>query len=97
MTTNANDAIAIQRKYYTQNAARYEEMHGSEGSGDPFQMDFVATMLRMLQVNVYDSFDQIVHWGDRVIVVPSDKIKPASWMHPLLTSPGVILCAIRER
>jgi predicted O-methyltransferase YrrM len=50
MTTNADDAIAIQRSYYTQTAARYEEMHGSEGSGDPFQMDFVVAMLRMLQI-----------------------------------------------
>jgi hypothetical protein len=97
MITNTNDAIAIQRKYYTQTAARYEEIHGCEGSGDPFQMDFVAAMLRMSQVNVYDSFDQIVHWADRLIVVPSDKISPTSWMHPLLTSPGVILCGIRER
>ena len=35
--------------------------------------------------------------ADRLIVIPSDKAKPASWVHPLLTSPGVILCAIRER
>jgi ubiquinone/menaquinone biosynthesis C-methylase UbiE len=245
MTPNASDAIAIQRKYYTETAACYEEMHGSEGSGDPFQMDFVIAMLRMLQVktlldvgtasgralrtlktaipelficgvepvgalldeavargnaesgvilqgrgdvlpfgdnsfdavcefailhhvpqphivvaemlrvakrvviltdsnrfgqgpmllrlikialwksrlwnafnylrtagkgyqitegdglaysySIYDSFDQIVRWADRVIVIPSDKIKPAGWVHPLLTSPGVILCAIRER
>jgi ubiquinone/menaquinone biosynthesis C-methylase UbiE len=50
MTANTNDAIAIQRKYYTDTADRYEEMHGSEGTGDPFQMDFVSAMLRMLQV-----------------------------------------------
>ncbi len=245
MTTDANDAIAIQRRYYTQTADRYEEMHGAEGSGDPFLMNFVVAMLRLLQVktildvgtasgrtlrtlktaipelficglepvaalldqavargnsetgailqgrgdalpfadnsfdavcefailhhvprphivvgemlrvakkaviladsnrfgqgpmflrliklalwktrlwgafnylrtagkgyqitegdglaysySVYDSFDQIARWADRLIVIPSDKTKPASWVHPLLTSPGVILCAIRER
>ena len=47
--------------------------------------------------SVFDSFDQLVRWDDRLIVIPSDKSKPASWLHPLLTSPGVILCAIRER
>jgi SAM-dependent methyltransferase len=244
-TTNADGPIAIQRSYYTETAARYEEMHGTEGSGDPFQMDFVIAMLRMLQIkslldvgtasgrtlrtlktaipelficglepvgalldqavargnsesgailqgqgdalpfadnsfdavcefailhhvpqphivvgemlrvakkaviladsnrfgqgpmllrliklalwktrlwgvfdylrtggkgyqttegdglaysySIYDSFDQIVRWADRLIVIPSDKTKPASWVHPLLTSPGVILCAIRDR
>jgi ubiquinone/menaquinone biosynthesis C-methylase UbiE len=245
MTANINDAIAIQRKYYTDTADRYEEMHGSEGTGDPFQMDFVSAMLRMLQVkslldvgtasgrtlrslktsipdlficglepvgalldqavargnaesgvilqgrgdalpftdnsfdavcefailhhvpqphivvaemlrvakkvviltdsnrfgqgpillrliklalwkmrlwgafnylrtagkgyqitegdglsysySIYDSFEQIVRWADRLIVIPSDQVKPSTWLHPLLTSPGVILCAIRDR
>jgi ubiquinone/menaquinone biosynthesis C-methylase UbiE len=245
MTRNANDAIAIQRKYYTDTAARYEEMHEHECSGDPAHMDFIVSMLRMLQVrtvldvgtasgrtlrslksdipelflcgiepvgalldeavvrgnaesglliqgkgdalpfadrsfdavcefailhhvadprivvgemlrvarkvvflsdsnrfgqgpmllrlvklflyktrlwgafdylrtsgkgyritegdglaysySVYDSFNQIAQWADRIFVIPTDKTKSASWLHPLLTSGTVILCGIRDR
>jgi hypothetical protein len=46
--------------------------------------------------SVYDSFDQIAQWAHRIILVPGDKTKPGSWMHPLLTSGSVILCATRE-
>lgn len=47
--------------------------------------------------SVYDNFDQLAAWADRVIIVTADKTRPTSWMHPLLTSGGVILCAIRDR
>jgi ubiquinone/menaquinone biosynthesis C-methylase UbiE len=47
--------------------------------------------------SVYDNFDQLAAWADRVIIITADKTRPASWMHPLLTSGGVILCAIRDR
>ena len=46
--------------------------------------------------SVYDSFDQIARWAQRIILVAGDKTKPASWVHPLLTSGSVILCATRE-
>lgn len=46
--------------------------------------------------SVYDSFDQIAKWAHRIVLVPGDKTKPGSWMHPLLTSGSVILCATRE-
>jgi ubiquinone/menaquinone biosynthesis C-methylase UbiE len=244
MTTDSRNAVEIQRKYYADTAAQYEEMHGTEGSADPLHMDFVIAMLRMLRVqtvldvgtasgrtlrtfktalpdlfacgiepvgalldqavvrgifesgsliqgrgdalpfadasfeavcefailhhvpdprivvaemlrvakkaviisdsnrfgqgpmflrvvklilwklrlwgafnyvrtsgkgyqitegdglsysySVYDSFDQIAQWADRVFVISTDKNKPSTWLHPLLTSGGVILCAIRE-
>jgi ubiquinone/menaquinone biosynthesis C-methylase UbiE len=47
--------------------------------------------------SVYDSFEQITQWADRVFVISLDKNKPSTSLHPLLTSGGVILCAIRER
>ena len=47
--------------------------------------------------SVYDSFDQIARWADRIILIPADRTKATSWLHPLLTSAGVILCAIRDR
>jgi ubiquinone/menaquinone biosynthesis C-methylase UbiE len=244
MTRDTNHAIALQRKYYTDTASRYEEMHEHEGSGDPLHMDFIVSLLRMLQVrtvldvgtasgrtirnlktaipelficgiepvgallaeavtrgnadsgaiiqgngdalpfadnsfdvvcefailhhvadprtivgemlrvakkavilsdsnrfgqgpmflrlvklalyktrlwrvfnglrtsgkgyqisegdglaysySVYDSFDQIARWADRVLVIPADKTRTVSWLHPLLTSGTVILCGIRE-
>ena len=245
MPKEQNDAIAIQRNYYTQTAARYEEMHQHEGAGDSAHMDFIISMLRMLQAktvldvgtasgralrtlktaipelflcgiepvaallgegvsygnaesgaliqgkgdalpfadksfdvacefavlhhvadpravvaemirvarkavilsdsnrfgqgpmllrfvklalwktglwgtfnylrthgkgytitegdglsysySVYDSFDQLARWADRVILIPAEITKPSSWAHPLLTSGSVIVCAIRER
>jgi ubiquinone/menaquinone biosynthesis C-methylase UbiE len=47
--------------------------------------------------SVYDSFQQIACWGDRLILIPNGEQKVRSWLHPLLTSGGVILCALRER
>ena len=48
--------------------------------------------------SVYDSFEQVSHWADRVIVIPlsDDGRKSTSWFHPLLTSAGVLLCAFRD-
>lgn len=245
MTTESKNAVAIQRRYYADTAAQYEEMHGAEGSADPLHMDFVIAMLRMLRVrtvldvgtasgrtlrtfktalpdlfacgiepvralldqavvrgisengsliqgkgdalpfadasfeavcefailhhvsdprivvgemlrvakkvviisdsnrfgqgpmflrivklvlwklrlwsafnylrtfgkgyqitkgdglsysySVYDSVDQIARWADHVFVISTEKNKSHTWLHPLLTSGGVILCATRER
>ena len=46
--------------------------------------------------SVYDSFDQLARWSDRVILIPAEITKASSWAHPLLTSGSVIVCAIRE-
>jgi hypothetical protein len=47
--------------------------------------------------SVYDSFDLVARWADRVILVPSEpKGKANSWFHPLLNSPGVLMCAIKD-
>ena len=48
--------------------------------------------------SVYDSFEQIAEWADRVILVPipNEGRKSVSWLHPLLNSGGVLLCAFRE-
>ncbi len=244
MPRDVNRAIELQRKYYTDTAGRYEQMHGHEAAGDPFQTDFVVATLRMLAIrsvldvgtasgrtlrilktaipelfvcgiepvaalldqavnlgnaesdailqgkgdalpfadnsfdavcefailhhvaeprvvigemlrvarkaviisdsnrfgqgpmflrlvklalykarlwdafnylrtsgkgyqitegdglaysySVYDNFDQIAKWADRVFVIPADQTRSRSWLHPLLTSGGVILCAVRD-
>jgi hypothetical protein len=36
-------------------------------------------------------------WADRVILIPTDKVKATSMFHPLLTSFHVLLCAVRDR
>lgn len=46
--------------------------------------------------SVYDSFEQIARWADRLILIPNGEQEVKSWLHPLLTSGGVILCALRE-
>ena len=47
--------------------------------------------------SVYDSFDLVARWADRVILVPSEpKGKASSWLHPLLNSAGVLMCAIKD-
>ena len=46
--------------------------------------------------SVYDSFEEIARWADRLILIPNGGEKVISWLHPLLTSGGVIVCALRE-
>jgi hypothetical protein len=50
MTTELKNAVEIQRKYYADTAAQYEEINGTEGSAYPLHMDFVIAMLRRLRV-----------------------------------------------
>ena len=48
--------------------------------------------------SVYDSYDLIARWADRIILIPASAgEKSASWFHPLLNSSGVLVCALRER
>jgi len=46
--------------------------------------------------SVYDSYDLLASWADRLILTPADPDKAGSWLHPLLTSRGVFACAIKE-
>ncbi len=46
--------------------------------------------------SVYDSFDYIAKWADRLILIPAQPGKAKSWLHPLLNSPGVMVCALKE-
>ncbi|MGH9716607.1 MAG: class I SAM-dependent methyltransferase [Candidatus Acidiferrales bacterium] len=46
--------------------------------------------------SAYDSFDQIAEWADRLMVIPAEPGKARSWLHPLLTTGGVLVCAIKE-
>jgi ubiquinone/menaquinone biosynthesis C-methylase UbiE len=46
--------------------------------------------------SVYDSFDRIAEWAGQLIVIPNEACKARSWLHPLLTSGGIFLCALKE-
>lgn len=47
--------------------------------------------------SVYDSYDLLAAWSDRVLIFPAGNCDArSSWFHPLLTAPGVILIAIRD-
>jgi ubiquinone/menaquinone biosynthesis C-methylase UbiE len=46
--------------------------------------------------SVYDSYDLVASWADRLLILPSGLTHSRSWFHPLLTSEGLILVAIRE-
>lgn len=69
--------------------------------------DFVRTRGKRYQISegdglfysysVYDSYDQVARWADRVLLVPSEPGHSQGWFHPLLTAKGVLLVAIRER
>ena len=48
--------------------------------------------------SVYDSYDLVARWADRVILIPaSTEEKSTSWFHPLLNSSGVLVFAFKER
>ena len=46
--------------------------------------------------SIFDSFEMLSHWADRVILIPTSNEKPRSWLHPLLTSFHVLLCAVKD-
>jgi len=48
--------------------------------------------------SVFDSYNKLISWADRIILVPTTKIKTQtkSWVHPLITSGHVLLCAIKD-
>jgi ubiquinone/menaquinone biosynthesis C-methylase UbiE len=46
--------------------------------------------------SVYDSYDCVAEWADRILLLPCGEAKKGSWFHPLLTSSHVILLALRE-
>lgn len=46
--------------------------------------------------SVYDSYAALAEWADRIVLVPTDRVDSRSWLHPLLTSPHILLCALRD-
>jgi ubiquinone/menaquinone biosynthesis C-methylase UbiE len=46
--------------------------------------------------SVYDSLDLFGNWASRTILVPTDPVKTTTWFSPLLSSAGVLLCALKS-
>ena len=46
--------------------------------------------------SVYDSLNQIQDWADRVIIIPTSNINSKNWLHPLIGSSHLLLCAFKE-
>jgi SAM-dependent methyltransferase len=46
--------------------------------------------------SVYDSYDLVSRWTDRILLLSNGPVHSRSWFHPLLTAEGLVLIAIRE-
>jgi len=46
--------------------------------------------------SVYDSYDQVAEWADRIVLVPADRGSAPSWFHPLLNRDAILLFAFKE-
>jgi len=49
MTSPKDQAVAMQRRYYTETAAKYDTMHAGEGDSGPEIVAAVCSLLRMIQ------------------------------------------------
>jgi ubiquinone/menaquinone biosynthesis C-methylase UbiE len=47
--------------------------------------------------SVYDSYELVAEWAERVVLVPIGPTKSRSWLHPLLTTEALILIGFRKR
>ncbi|OYE02383.1 class I SAM-dependent methyltransferase [Nostoc sp. 'Peltigera membranacea cyanobiont' 232] len=46
--------------------------------------------------SVFDQYDILANWADRLIFIPTEITDKKSLLHPLLTSSHVLLCSIKE-
>ena len=46
--------------------------------------------------SVFDSYNLLATWADRLILIPTGYEKKLSWCHPLLTSSHILVCAFKE-
>jgi SAM-dependent methyltransferase len=47
--------------------------------------------------SVYDNYDQVRSWAERIFLFSTGNTRCWSWFHPLLTSHGILLVAIRKK
>jgi hypothetical protein len=46
--------------------------------------------------SVYDSYDLVALWADRIILVPANPGNAPSWFHPLLNRDAILLFALQR-
>ncbi len=46
--------------------------------------------------SVFDSYQILAEWADRIVLVPTAPATSTSWFGPLVTSAHVLLCAFKE-
>ena len=46
--------------------------------------------------SVYDSYDLVALWADRIILVAANPGNASSWFHPLLNRDAILLVAFKE-
>jgi ubiquinone/menaquinone biosynthesis C-methylase UbiE len=46
--------------------------------------------------SAFDSFDRVAKWADRTIAIPAQPVTAKTWLHPLLTAPGILLGGFKE-
>ena len=46
--------------------------------------------------SVYDSYDLVALWADRIILVPANPGNAPSWFHPILNRDAILLFAFKE-
>jgi ubiquinone/menaquinone biosynthesis C-methylase UbiE len=47
--------------------------------------------------SIFDSYDLLASWADRIILIPTSNGESTNWSHPLLTSSHILICAIKEK
>lgn len=49
--------------------------------------------------SVFDSYEQLAAWANRIWLLPTatDRYAVKSWLHPLITSPHLLLCAMKHQ
>ena len=76
-------------KLHLWDAARYLQTGGkmyavSEGDGLAYSY------------SVFDSYELLANWAQSIVLFPTKvDISVKSWLHPLLTAPHVLLCALK--
>jgi ubiquinone/menaquinone biosynthesis C-methylase UbiE len=46
--------------------------------------------------SVYDSYDLVAEWADRIVLIPAKLGSAPSWFHPLLNRDAILLFAFKE-
>ncbi len=46
--------------------------------------------------SVYDNLRQLQEWSDRVLIIPTSEPTLTTWLHPLLSTHHILMCAFKS-